>query len=215
MADLLICSVADCGKAAYANSYCHNHYRRFRKYGDPLFTKIKVGKNHCGKTKCPAAVKICAHIYRKKNFEKRAKDFKEWKSNNLEYYKIYKKEYRERDYVRCASRKSNAANLKRRIQAANYRSSNRQLLNSLDAKRRATKKKAMPKWLTPDQILQINSVYAEAKRLGTEAGIPYHVDHIVPLDGKIVCGLHVPWNLRAIPAAKNLTRPKIYKDGME
>lgn len=64
-------------------------------------------------------------------------------------------------------------------------------------------KLATPKWLTKDQKLQIRAFYEEAERLKSETGVDYEVDHIVPVRGGIVSGLHVPWNLRVITAAEN------------
>lgn len=85
-------------------------------------------------------------------------------------------------------------------------------VNALTAKRRANKKHAEPKWLTSDQKSSINNFYTEAKNKTIESGIPYQVDHIVPLQGKNVCGLHVPWNLQVITATDNQRKgAKVYE----
>jgi len=139
------------------------------------------------------------HVRYIQNSNVRKKKVKEWGTANRERVLQYKAKWNasnpEFNSLWCAA--------------------NRDLVRSHKANRRARKKQAMPLWLTPDHISQINAVYAEAQRLSIETGVTYHVDHIVPLNGRVVCGLHVPWNLRAIPAVENLRRPRIYRDGME
>lgn len=70
----------------------------------------------------------------------------------------------------------------------------------------------VPKWLTDEQWEQIEAVYREAARLSRETGTPHHVDHEIPLRGKTVSGLHVPWNLKAIPATVNLQKSRRFSD---
>lgn len=63
-------------------------------------------------------------------------------------------------------------------------------------RRNAAKLNATPFWANQDAI---NKHYMNARYLTEVTGQIHHVDHIVPLRGKFVCGLHVEYNLRAIP----------------
>lgn len=73
-------------------------------------------------------------------------------------------------------------------------------------RRRSREARATPPWLTSDQKAEIRSIYKMADLMTRLIGEQYVVDHIVPLDGKIVCGLHAPWNLRVIHWKENSTK---------
>lgn len=87
-----------------------------------------------------------------------------------------------------------------------WRRKNRGLVNDHMAKRDESKRLATPKWLTLSQKLQMKCIYQMSVRLSKCTGIKHHVDHVHPLNGTRSCGLHVPWNLRAIPARLNLKK---------
>jgi hypothetical protein len=78
-----------------------------------------------------------------------------------------------------------------------------------NANRRARKLNATPPWLNDEHKAEITATYKEMRRLRNETGIEHHVDHIIPLRGKDVCGLHVPWNLQILTADEN------YKKGIQ
>jgi hypothetical protein len=98
----------------------------------------------------------------------------------------------------------NKARLRQQQKA--YRKANLAMFLAKDNKRRASKINACPFWLTKEDKKEIESFYALAKKLELETGLKYHVDHIVPLQGKFVCGLHVPWNLQVILATENMAK---------
>lgn len=71
------------------------------------------------------------------------------------------------------------------------------------AKRRASKKQAVPGWM--DKVA-VEAIYEKARRFTELTGEPFHVDHIVPLTSDVVCGLHWEGNLQILPGAENLSK---------
>ena len=74
--------------------------------------------------------------------------------------------------------------------------------------RAAQTKKRMrnPKWLTRDEKWMISQAYELAALRTKMFGFTWHVDHILPLQGELVSGLHTPYNLQVIPGAENVRK---------
>lgn len=80
-----------------------------------------------------------------------------------------------------------------------------------NAKRRryeASKLQRTPAWLTKEQLIEIEDFYILAQELAwlNQDGKAFHVDHIIPLQGEQVSGLHVPWNLQLLSAEENSSK---------
>ena len=96
-------------------------------------------------------------------------------------------------------------NNKKKVASA-WQKRNKAYVNSITRKRQAAKLKRTPAWLTQHDLKIMESKYAIAAWLSAVVGREYHVDHIIPLQGKKVSGLHIPSNLSIIPAQDNMKK---------
>jgi len=122
---------------------------------------------------------MCKSCYKEKYYVENIEYYKEKYKDNREQKLLYQKE---------------------------YVVLNRHIKRAADAKRRASKLNATPKWLSKSQLLAIKEFYRLAKLLESFTTVKYHIDHIVPLQGENVCGLHVPWNLQSNKSKENLSK---------
>jgi len=117
--------------------------------------------------------------YRRNNKEKCTATIRKWRERNRDISNAY---------VRKSKAKNPAVVLANTI------------------KRRLAKINRTPVWLTPDDCWMIEQTY-ELAALRTKAfGFAWHVDHVIPLQGKLVSGLHTPYNLQVIPGSENVRK---------
>jgi len=131
---------------------------------------------------------------------------KEWQAKNPEKVKAKAARFRElnREALNAnfsRKRKENPERIKQIRRA--YRDRHPEITGVENAIRRAIKRNARVGWADKNAIRQI---YRLAKSKETETGVPHHVDHIVPLKSKLVCGLHVEANLQVLTAFENISK---------
>lgn len=142
--------------------------------------------------------------YLERNAEKRAESLTAYNNKPETKERVTSWHENNRDRVVAARKRWYEKNKHRTFEnARKYAQENPEWKAAHCAKRRAHKLRACPAWLTKDQLDEIEVFYRKAKQLFKETNIPHHVDHIVPLQGKTVSGLHVPWNLQILTASEN------------
>ena len=99
-----------------------------------------------------------------------------------------------------ATREANLA------QKREYRQANKGKINFLCSMRKKVVKQRTPIWLSPFDRLKIKCYYSVAAMLARNNKEPWHVDHIIPLQGKLVSGLHVPNNLQFLRGVDNVRK---------
>jgi 5-methylcytosine-specific restriction endonuclease McrA len=153
-----------------------------------------------------AARAAYAKAWREKNPDKVAEGKARSQARRKERWEKFladeRRRYAERAQEICDRQRGyRAANPEKRAEIAQaYRKRNPDKMREYVSARRAVLMKAIPKWADRKAI---RAVYAAAVKATQETGIRHDVDHIVPLRGKNVCGLHVPWNLQVLTATEN------------
>lgn len=125
---------------------------------------------------------------------------REWYKNNIEY-----------------NQNRNRNNYKKNIEYWKHKNHeyyilNKSVLNKKALQRQFLKNIATPSWANFDRIMEY---YQDAKELTELTGIQFHVDHIIPLNGKVVCGLHVENNLQILTREENLLKSNKFLPAVE
>lgn len=150
-------------------------------------------RNQC--KKCRAAKqKITRRAWYTRNQKHEIMRTKKWREDHLEHKKVYRKaEYAKHKVAAKEAVKT-------------YRKENPAKVNAWSRKRQCAKVKRTPKWVNKDHLWMIQEAYELAKTREQIFGFSWHVDHIIPLRGKLVSGLHVIQNLQVIPGKANIEK---------
>lgn len=87
-----------------------------------------------------------------------------------------------------------------------YKAVNKDKVRAESSTRRARRRQAVPSWYGELDNLVLSEATSLCVQREHETGTPWHVDHMVPLSAKNVCGLHCADNLQVIPSAMNLAK---------
>ena len=168
------------------------------------FTGEPCKHGHVAPRKTKGACVECLKLEWQRAAETRAEYFKAYNKSEAgqkakrEYYEKNKEAVIERAQARTAERKQAYRRAHKQANPDTYK--------ALVSLRRRRFRQATPKWLSAEQKLEIRLKYRLAIELSRRTGVRHAVDHVVPLQGENVCGLHVPWNLEVITQDENLKK---------
>ena len=133
----------------------------------------------------------------------------EYRKANPNYQTKYQVEYRKAnpDYS-VSDYRANLEKIKSRI--TTYQKANRGKVNAWAMRRHAAKMQRTPPWLTKKDFADIAKIYELCAERTRVTGIPHAVDHVIPLQGRTVSGLHIASNLQIITAAENCSKNNKY-----
>jgi len=157
--------------------------------------------------------KICATCHKEKKLSAFYKQTKRGilgvRGTCKECDSIKKKEYRllNREKLKASKKADYVKNRQRNLEVKKvYRQLNKGKINALVAARKAVIKQRTPKWLSKTDVERIKNEYKLAALLSKITNESWHVDHIIPLQGENVSGLHTPNNLRAMRGVENISK---------
>jgi hypothetical protein len=161
---------------------CRREQEKARYYADPVKTKQKVKAKYT------------------KNAELLKQKRREAYAANPDKEKLVAR-------VRSAEwRKNNPAHEGVKAAKKAYKQNNPGKINAATVARRAAKLQRTPSWLTADDFWMMEQAYELAALRTRIFGFSWHVDHVVPLQGRFVSGFHAPYNLQVIPGVENVSK---------
>ena len=176
-----------------------------KQRGDKFYTTGRPCiRGHTCKRKTKTGMCIeCGNINAKEFYKKNADKINAAsKKRHREYYEKNKERLKSAVQRRYAQNKKSIKAYRR----THYEANKHKYIAQAKARKKHIKI-ATPEWAC---MVSIEAIYKIASDLTINTGIPHHVDHVIPLRGNGVCGLHVHYNLAPIPAIDNLKKNKRY-----
>ena len=168
------------------------------------FTGEPCKHGHVAPRKTKGACVECLKVEWQQAAEKRADYFREY--NKSEAGQQAKRKYYEANKENVIARAQARPDEDKRRYKKTHKVNNPDMYKEMTSLRRRRFRDATPKWLTENQKMEIRFKYRLAIALSRATGERHAVDHIIPLHGESVCGLHVPWNLQVLTQKDNLAK---------